>query len=97
MRAYKIPCEITLNNNVYNVYALFDTGALQDNYINKTVATWLTSQGAFTCGCRKLVCSAFSNVCQTVVGKLSFMLTFFNQLKKSAIQNKQPKKEKNDH
>ena len=81
-----IPCEITLNNNVYNVYALFDTGALQDNYINKTVATWLTSQGALTCGCRKLVCSAFSNVCQTVVGKLSFMLTFFNQLKKENEQ-----------
>ena len=62
-------CIVTNNNTLY-IDCLFDTGALQDNYIDTETADWLASNGAIGSVDNKLVCSAFSS-CETKKRKFS--------------------------
>ena len=57
------------------VSVLFDTGALQGNYLNKSVADWMRRHGAEADSSPSLVCSAF-NECQLINNLFSCNFAF---------------------
>ena len=57
--AYTTPAKIMINDSVLNVNILFDTGALQGNYVNESVARWMRAHGAEEIQNPCRVCSAF--------------------------------------
>lgn len=59
---YTIPSAIVKNQNVLDIYALLDSGALQRNYVSKTTAEWLSRQQPTSCSAKgKCECNNMSN------------------------------------
>ena len=54
---------LVIEDHVLTVNVLFDTGALQGNYLSKDVADWLRQHGATSKDVASRICSAF-NDCQ---------------------------------
>jgi len=79
-----VPCTIfSIQGNTMMVDGFVDNGALGEDYISRETAEWLTSQGHKVCSCNKRVCSGFRNMCSNSLGKVSFTLSFVNEITKS--------------
>lgn len=78
-----VPCTVRIQGNSLAVSAFVDNGALTDNYVSRETADWLTSHGVKLCGCSSRVCSGFRNMCSSSLGKVSFELSFVNEITKS--------------
>ena len=53
--------KLIVNENELTINVLFDTGALQNNYINKDTAGWIIKHGGKSTKINCRVCSAFNN------------------------------------
>ena len=68
---------INVHNRNLTVAVLFDTGALQGNYVNKRTADWLRTNGATVDEAPCRVCSAF-NECVLIKNNFNFNIRFKN-------------------
>ena len=75
--AYTTPARIMINDAVLNVNILFDTGALQGNYVNENVARWMRTHGAEEIENPCRVCSAF-NECVIINNSFICNILFSN-------------------
>ena len=60
---HTVSATLVIEDHVLTVNVLFDTGALQGNYLSKDVADWLRQHGATSKDVASRICSAF-NDCQ---------------------------------
>ena len=58
--SYTTPAKIMINEFALTVNVLFDTGALQGNYVNEDTAAWMRRHGAEEFNSPTRVCSAFN-------------------------------------
>ena len=62
-RTHTVSAHLVIDDHVLTVNVLFDTGALQGNYLSRDVADWLRRHGATSTDVASRICSAF-NDCQ---------------------------------
>ena len=85
---YLLTCCISVPNHshVYDreLECLIDTGALDRNYVSRSVAELLAQAGGRMKACDvDRICSCSQNVCMACIGMVSFDFTFFNELKQA--------------
>jgi len=72
---HTVSAQIIVNNNKLTVDVLFDTGALQSNYLNEETAGWITKHGGKPKKLDSRVCSAF-NECVNITKVFNTNISF---------------------
>jgi hypothetical protein len=73
--SHAVSASIYINDRELTLAVLFDTGALQGNYVSKRTAEWLRENGATMDEAPCRVCSAF-NECILIKNKFNFNIRF---------------------
>ena len=81
---HTVPARLTIENAELTINVLFDTGALQSNYLSKEVADWLTRQGGERILNPAKICSAFDE-CQIANDLFKCHIYFTNLTSKDSL------------